>query len=203
MPVYTKNFPLGATKIIKSDKLMRENFQTVDLDFNVSHMDFNTDNAGKHGTLFLAKNDTGPVFNAGEIGLYYDTPALPLPETGRNELILVQSDGKKVPITARGNATNGWAILSNRMMIKWGTINANPGSNTLTFPVANSVPVFDTIYGVFLSVIGQLPAERDLYATIETYSTVNFKYYLSKRTTVGAASNVGIVYYQAFGTFNV
>ncbi len=179
---YTPNIPQPTDLPSQSQALILGNFQTLDTDWNVNHVDFNTADSGKHAQItFPAGPLAGQPFTylAGEIGLQLLNQA----PTNIPDIWMTRGLGVAIPITGRLPATTGWTYLPSGLLIKWGTGTAVAAGNTVvTFPVAATNPVFTAVYLPLLTATSAMTLYSNglttLNITVNTSAAGTFTYFV-------------------------
>lgn len=134
----------------------------------------------------------GAAFTAGNIGLYSATNSV----TSINELYINKTNQVtvvQVPATASvlsttsapGNNSSGWSYLPSGVILKWGKFATVPGSNTVSFPVAATIPVFTECFQVIISTTGI--AAADVFVTLNSFTATTMTVYSTNRTSTSTA----------------
>lgn len=155
------NVPVPGQSLGASRDLINQNFSVIDTAFTVNHVPYNDGSGlqGKHKVVQFPVQSAIPSLTVGDITMYNKLPASPYPQTGVNELFIVKADGTTTPITARAASTNGWSYLPSGILLKWGTTTSINGSLPFAylFPVGSSIPVFNNVFSVQLTVVDDNP----------------------------------------------
>lgn len=183
---YRNNIPQATDTFEQSQADMIGNFRSIQDTFEVDHGPFNSIVQGMHRKVSFNETTT-PVIPAGEIGMYAITPALPLPTTGRTELVLVKEDGTNLLLTGRDAAATGWCYLPSGLILKWGT-DFIVGNAAITFPVANSIPVFNNVFNAQVCIVNPNNIDSDNYVIVSSFNTTTLTVFVTNRTTTGADS---------------
>lgn len=181
---YRNDIPQPTDDFARSSANIRNNFIAIQNAFQTDHGAFNGNFQGQHGKVSFNETTT-PTFALGEIGLYAITPTLPLPETGRTELVLVKSDGTNVVLTGSEKAQSGWAYLPSGLLFKWGTVSI-VGKTTFVFPTfGNTIPVFNNVFNAQACVVNPTNADIDAYVIVSGFTTTTLTLFVTNRTTLG------------------
>ncbi len=127
------NIPQGTDQVDISQADIQGNFQALDPIFN-----------GINNFLKLPVQGSAPTTSASQVALYSANDGFGSPQL----FYEAPSSAFVVNLTGSGQATNGWARLPSRVLIKWGTIDVPVNTlTTVTFP-AGSIPAFASIFYV-------------------------------------------------------
>lgn len=190
---YNALIPQANDDLSVSQPQILANFTEIATAFNLNHGDFNAIDQGKHKFVEMPnQNATPPVTIANEVGIYCNTSTL----TNQPEMFFIKQNGTTAPpplnaangyeITSSNYiADGGWTRLPSGILIKWGQATAFPPATTLNFvfPVAATIPAFQSIYQVFVTDQSNPPR---MY-TVTTISTTNFN-------IISSAAGIGLRY---------
>jgi len=145
-----------------------------------------------------ANPPAGAAFAAGQIGLY----SFQQPNTGNNELYInkLTTGGtlRQIPMTAGELNPDGWTYLPSGLLLKFGSFTINPPNPiTQNFPVAGTIPVFNTIYQVIICNSSPVNGDSNQYTRIVSFNTTSLTMWSTQRTTSTASS--AVVRYLAIG----
>lgn len=176
------------------------NNQSISDYVQVNHEDFASVDAGKHKLVTLTQQAV-PAFTSPETGFYNAVSAI----TNFNETFVHKynntgATNSDIPFTASILSTSvpsagqpGWAYLPSGLIVKFGTLTVvSTAVQTITFPVAATIPVFATI--LWASVSGRTSDGTDSVATLQTYSTTQIT---AKLSALGLGANQ--IFYIAIG----
>lgn len=198
---YFNNIPQAGDDPSVSQPQLLANFGSIESLLNINHVDFASPDAGKHTAVNLTQQGAAPTFASPETGIFNIVSAL----TGFNETFIHKYSNNgaangNIPFTASILSTStpsagqpGWCYLASGLIIKFGTYTTiSTAIQTITFPVAANIPVFNTI--LWAAVIGRTSDGTDSVATLQTYSTVNLT---AKLSALGLGPNQ--IFYIAIG----
>lgn len=191
---YDNNIPLAADQISASQSPINQNFGAIQTFVGVNHVNFNVANAGKHAfcTFPVQAGLAAPL--ADEINLFSRQSAF----SAQPEIAFQRSAGAIQEITTSLAATPGWAFTSSGMLLKWGQATAlaadYPAGTTIVFPVAGTIPVYGTIFMVYITTISASAGDSNLCATLKGFTTANVTVLGTQRTvqatSIPTAANV-------------
>ncbi len=152
---YNNAIPQPNDAISDSQADLLANFQSIDTNWQINHIDFNAGtNAGKH--LYVTMPEFGgvpPVSIGNEMILYVDENSSS--GSAQSEMwIQRESSSEDIPFTAgRRSATEGFMYTPNGMIVKWGRTTVTTGTATdITLPTGAGIPAYSTgIYSIMLS----------------------------------------------------
>jgi len=188
---YDNNTPLATDTIAATQQPIHDNYADIETLINVNHVGFNVADQGKHKFVTMPVQVADPATLANEVALYSKTSAL----TAVPELFVrKQNNGVVTEITSSLGATPGWAFTSSGMLLKWGQLTAlaadYPVGTNFLFPVAATIPVFGTIFTVYVTVIGAGAADTNTWATLKATTTTDITVAGSQRTAAVGANTV-------------
>jgi len=191
---YNSQIPQPTDLLSQSQPQLLGNFQAIQTLIDVDHVDFNTPNQGKHFRVSLPVQSPAPTFTTGDVGMY----SFLNPVTSQNELYINkinQVTTTQICATASilsttsapTNNSSGWTYLPSGILMKWGnaTITSTSGSpvQTVTFPTASNIPVFNQVFSVQLTTQTALSADPNVYVTLQGIaSTTGFGAIATSRT---------------------
>lgn len=180
---YNPNIPQPTDLLSQSQSDILDNFQALQTLIDVNHVDFASADQGKHKWCSFPVQGGSPGTLATEVAVFSRVSTL----TTNNELCIeYQSNGTVVEMTSMSATNNGWSFLPSGILLKWGTATAaGAGSQTLTYPVAATIPV----YGVDVFIVLLTPTSN-ITGYITAKTTTTFTY---------TASAAGSFYYLAIG----
>lgn len=194
---YQPNIPAATDQISQSQADIQANFQAL-APLVQGVIDFPDQSASP------------PVFPAGDVGLYAQTPtALQHIQSGVNELILVNQAGGMFPISALTIAPGDFCCyLPSGVLLKWGnnvtgTTLGVYNQNILTTPTS---PAFNNIWATFLMVTSA-GVNADLDQNLQHISTTTLagparttiSMWVSKRTSNAATGATPRFFYLIIG----
>jgi hypothetical protein len=176
---WNPNIPQPTDSLSQSQADILANFQALDPLFN----------DGVQNWVTLPVQGSAPATAASELALYSKSVS------GTPQLFMrQQSNGTEFDFTSAGATTNGWARLPSGIILKWGQAAMPSGgssaqpSQTVTYPVGASIPVFTTVFQVFLSQIwttNQTSIGSNGFG-LNASTTTNFKVTWSGNNSSGA-----------------
>lgn len=187
---YNPNIPQPNDTFAKSQKDILNNFISIYDSFRVDHIEFNFINGGMHAKASFNEQSTTPLFAGNMFALYAIEPTLPLPETGRTELVLHNQMGltfTQTLITGRQAAATGWTLMPSGILIKWGVATIT-GLNAITFPVSNAIPVFTNVYNAQVCIVDSATTDINRNVIVSSLTTTDLNVFVTTRTTTGAAT---------------
>ena len=178
---YQNTIPAPTYELKTSQNDLLNNFQSIQTAWDINHITFDLADQGKHKQLSLPEQAAGPVTAANELALYSKESAL----TAVAELFVrKESSGAEIEFTSSTSATPGWTRLPSGILLKWGATTANGATNIL-FPVAGTVPVFNNVYSVQLTVVDAAGADADEAIRLVAFAVTDFDAWASPRSTTG------------------
>lgn len=199
---YTNNVPQANQRIKDTQSPIQQNFVEIQNLITVNHGDFGAADAGKHKFVQFPQQSAAASTAALEMAMYAKNSTL----TSQTELYIRRpSNGTEIEFTGASATGNGWTILPSGLLLKWGTqsytLPQTSGSKTITFPVAATIPVFNTApFQVFLTISGSIAGtDNNAFAYYITSTTTTFTIGLWPRT--GSSFNSSFqIRYLAMGT---
>lgn len=150
MPMTLQDVPLPqiTETLANTQPKIRSNFQIIDRAFLVDHQAYATADEGKHKKVTFLQQAADPVPPAGatEYIMYNKVVA------GSPQMFLQFPNGAATfNFTQRVAGLNGYLILPNGIMMKWGEMTVN-GADTQAFP-GGAIPAFSAApFQVLLSI---------------------------------------------------
>ena len=194
------NTPLAGQKVKNTRAPIQQNFIEINNIIDVDHYSFGVVQAGEHKKITLPDQGVPAVFPAGDVGLWAQipTPAIPaVPLTGVNELYIRRQDGSQTNITGKGVAGNNiWSYLPSGLLIKIGFANPGAGFQTVVYPAAAGIPVFQSVLFTILQPVTGLGIDPNEYPVLLTtgYLPVSFDVFCGARTAAGIPINCTFTY---------
>jgi hypothetical protein len=195
---YSANIPQPTDLLSQSQPLILGNFQAIQTGFDIDHVSFDASGEGKHKKVSLPPQSPAPTFDAGDVGLY----SFLSPVTAKNELYINKTNQvtvKQIPATASilsvtsapANGASGWTYLPSGILIKWGTATVTSTSGTpnqtVTYPVAATIPVFNQVFSVQATVFETTASDQNKYVYVQNMSsTTTFGVIAVSRTTAAS-----------------
>lgn len=166
---YQPNIPAATDILSQSQSDIQGNFQAIQTLIDVNHYDFASPLQGKHMFSSYPVQSGSPGTSATEVAVFSRTSTL----TTEPELcVQFLSNGSVVEMTSAELTANGWTYLPSGVLLKWGGASAaGAGLNTLTYPTAATIPVFNNVFIVLLQ--ADTVATAYVTATTTTNFTVN------------------------------
>jgi len=159
---FTPNVPQAAQRISDTQTPINDNFQAITELIGEDHIDFNTNNFGRHKWVRFEALVAPGAFDATELGVYNQI----YPTTAVNELYvhkLISGGTAEIPFTASKmsastypNCTNGWSYLPSGLLIKWGAQQANAATIAVTPTVLSGGPNFSRVFTVLVTAFSSL-----------------------------------------------
>ncbi len=179
---YNQNIPQPTDLISQSQSALLANFQAIQTLLAVNHGIFGAIDEGKHKWVTFPNQGSAPATGAGEVALYSQNSTL----TSTSELVFRrESNGTSYEFTSALASASGWARLPSGILLKWGNFATVPGSNTVSFPVAATIPVFSSIFQVLISTKGV--AANDSFVLLNSFTTTDMTVYSTQRTSTTTA----------------
>ena len=128
---WNPNIPLATDPVDISQGDIQANFTALDPIFN-----------GINNFIILPIQGSTPTTSASQVSLFSANDGSSNPQLFYGP----PSTATAVNLTGSGQATNGWARLPSKILIKWGTTNVPVNAlTTVSFP-AGSIPAFTSIF---------------------------------------------------------
>ena len=145
---YNANIPQPTDLLSQSQSDLLANFQALQTLIDVNHVDFASGDQGKHKWCSFPVQGASPATAAAEVAVFSRTSTLTtVPEL----CIRFAGNGTVTEMTSAFLNVIGWSFLPSGILLKWGGASAGgPGSFTLTYPVAATIPVFNQVFIVLL-----------------------------------------------------
>lgn len=181
---YDPNIPQSNDIISASQIDLLNNFTSLNTQFNVDHVALNAgSNNGKHEKSTYIEQSADPTTAANEIALYSKESAL----TGDTQLFLRrESSGSVIEASGLLANANGWTRLPSGILLKWGT-DSKTGNATVTFPVAANIPVFSSIFQVFITVEDSSGTPNS-FVYLKSITTTTFDVNCVQRTALSSST---------------
>jgi len=192
---YQQNIPLPTDQGSQSQADLLGNFQALYTLIDENHAIFGDPNEGKHKWVTLPAQLAPPVTAANEVALF----AGPSVYTGATELgYRREGNGAIIDFTSANRAIAGWTFLPSGVLLKWGqAATTNAGPDTIAFPVAANIPVFNNVYSMQLTPFEPGALDTNIAVRLLTFTAADFDVWGSDRTIV---SNVAMTFnYLAIG----
>lgn len=188
---YSPNIPQATDFIPASQPPLLANFQEINTLFNVNHVGFNVADQGKHKFVTMpTQADPGPVPLANEINLFSRQSPFSL----QPELAFRRSAGAEQEISTSLQASPGWCFTSSGLLLKWGQLTAlaadYPAGTNFLFPVAATIPVYGSIFTVYITNVGAGGVDTNTAATLKAFDLVSITVAGSQRTAAVGANAV-------------
>lgn len=180
---YNNSIPQPTDLLSQSQADILNNFAAIQTFVDVNHVDFADPDQGKHKWCSFPVQGASPGTLATEVAVFSRTSTL---TTFPELCIRYEGNGNVVEMTSKLTNANGWSFLPSGILLKWGTATAaGAGSQTLTYPVAATIPV----YGLSVYIVLLTPTSN-ITGYVTATSTTTFTY---------TASAAGSFYYLALG----
>lgn len=180
---WQKDVPHATDQINISQGDVQANFQALDPLFN---------GVTNFATIFTTIAAT-PTTSASQLSVFAANDSSSVPQL----FIGPPSTGTPTNITGSGQATNGWARLPSKILIKWGTTTAAVNTlGTITFPVSASVPVFSSIFYVSAAqtfAAGPTTSTLNTSVSAGNFTTTTFQVW-PNATTAPLSGTISITY---------
>ena len=191
---YNNAIPQENDEIPTSQGDLLGNFQTIQTALLVNHVGFNVGNQGKHAFVTLPVQAAPPAPLANEICLYSEQS----PFSAQPELTYIRNGGVAQEITTSLAANTGWCFTSSGMLLKWGQLTvlagAYPAGTTFAFPLAATIPVYGTIFMVYITTVAAGALDTNTAATLKAFTTVDLTVTGSNRTAPLAGADTTFNY---------
>lgn len=176
------NVPLAGQSLGDTRVPINQNFATIGVAFIQDHVDYNAAGQGKHNQVTFPLQAADPVITGTDFAIYSKNNALNVPQ-----LYINYGGVGPYAWTDSLTNTNGWTRLPSGIVLKWGQGIAN-GLTNWVFPVGANVPVFTTIFQIFVCTAYNNVNDGDDFVRLNNFVApwTNFNVYASHRTTVGA-----------------
>lgn len=179
---YISTIPQPTDRLKDSQNDILNNFIAIKAAFDINHVTFDAATQGKHNFVSFPVQAANPAAVVTEMQLYTKTSAL----TTVPELFLERGDGTVYEFSSATRAVTGWTRLPSGILLKWGS-DTKTGSQTVTLPVAGTIPVFTTIFSVQLTVKNAAVTDTDEAVRVISFAAATgFNVYASSRSTTGA-----------------
>lgn len=179
---YNQNIPEASDLISQSQADLKANFQAIQTLLTVNHEIFGAAGEGKHKHVSFPNQSASPTTTATEVAVFARSSSL----SSASELcVRRQSDGNVYEFTSSTAAANGWTRLPSGILIKWGSSATVGGAQTISFPVAASVPVFSSIFQVLIST--NIAGASDTYVLLNSFTVTDVTVTSTARTTTANA----------------
>lgn len=171
--VYNPNIPAAGDALSVSQGQIQTNFSDANTYFAVNHEAFDAvSNNGKHKAIVMTQqlNPTVAATDAAvftKAGTYNTNPQVFFRQGATNTIFNA---------TEASLGTTGWAYLPCGLLIKWGQDSSNGTVQTVTYPTGATIPVFSSIYRVFLTLMGDSGATGSSVLITGSLTTTNFQY---------------------------
>ena len=177
--------PQPTDKHSTSQNDILQNFTTLNTAWEINHEGFDLVNQGKHNFVSLPEQVAAPATAVNEGAVYSKQSAL----TTATELFFRrENSGAQIEFTGVLGATPGWTILPSGIILKWGSATCT-GADTVTFPVAGTIPVITTVLAVMLTPLNAGAGDIDATVRLRAHAAgTGFDVYASTRTATGAAA---------------
>jgi hypothetical protein len=208
---YTPGIPNSTDLISNSQQQIKDNFGQLNTQFAIDHVAFNTGAAngdGHHKQVTFDNAPSAPT-TTGTVSCVY--PVAVTSNVGGVSVIDQQLYFKALEYSGTGSAAqvatqltgyflksaNGYATLPGGILVKWGSFSASSGNGTFSYPTGATIPVFTTVYQVFLQP-SSAPGSPNYYGYVTgTPGAASFTYDSVARTSNTGAS--GTYSYLAIG----
>lgn len=191
---YNQNIPQPTDEIPNSQPPLLGNYQAISTLLNVNHVNFNVADQGKHKFVTFPVQAASPAPLANEIALFSRQSAF----SAQPEIAFVRNAGLAQEITTSLQASPGWCFTSSGILLKWGQLTANagdyPAGTAFLFPVAATIPVYGTIFMVYITTIAVGGVDTNTAATLKAFNTVGLTVAGSNRTAPLAGANTTFNY---------
>jgi len=187
---YNGTIPQPADQISTSQGEMLINFADIQTLIQVNHVGFNVANQGKHKYVTFPNQAAAPATLANEVNLFAQQSVYSL----QPELAFKRNAGNAQEITTSLNNQTGWCFTSSGMLLKWGQLTAlavdYPAGTAFDFPVAETIPVYGTVFMMYITPIAAGAADANTCATLRALNVANFTVRGSQRTELVGADTV-------------
>jgi hypothetical protein len=179
---YNQNIPAASDLISQSQSDIQANFQAIQTLLTINHGIFGAVDEGKHKHVSFPNQAASPTTTATEVALFSRSSSL----SGASELCLRrQADGTVYEFTSSTAAASGWTRLPSGILLKWGSSATVGGAETISFPVAASVPAFSSIFQVLIST--NVAGASDTFVLLNSFTINDITVTSTARTTTANA----------------
>lgn len=207
---YNNAIPNATDRISDSQQPLKDNFASISTLVGINHVQFDdaSGDQGKHKWLAMPVQAPAPTgsFLAGEVGMYSFLDTI----TTKNELYLNithQATVRQIPSTSSslsivsspGNNTEGWSYLPSGHLIRWGPVSGNSLVTTTFATGVGVAPAFNELYSVQITPVWGTTSDVDFAVRLVDFTTAQFRWYVSKRTTTGAETTNRNINFLAIG----
>ncbi len=179
---YNKDKPQPTDQLTNSQNDILNNFISINTAWEENHVGFNDAGPGKHKFIRFPEQIDVPTTTTNELAVYSKLSTL----TSVAELFVRKEDnGTEIEFTSAIAATPGWTRLPSGILLKWGAASGT-GADTLTFLTGATIPEFDIIYSVQLTVVSGTGGDVDNAVRVTHFNNpLLFEFFASPRTTTG------------------
>lgn len=199
---YQNNIPQPTDLLSQSQSDLLDNFMAIQTLVDVNHVDFASEDQGKHKWVTLPSQaaipPSGSGFASTELGLYNAVYSVSTQQelfiNKKNQATVVQ-----IPTTASllsassapAAASNGYSYLPSGILLKWATISPTTGYQAVALAGSSSFtgPAFTQILNVQMTPYGGGTGDANFavrLVSIDSPSQIHV--YVSSRTTTGPAT---------------
>lgn len=150
-PVYTYTLctPDAASPMNQTTQLIQDNFQAINELVQVDHVEFNTENSGKHNQVTMQFQSEDPETSVTDLSLYVKATGSPnaaeifyrYPNSGSVEqLTPVASTGGGGTISATSGT--GWCQFPSGIIMRWGTAVVSSDDTFVIYPTGDGIPAY-------------------------------------------------------------
>jgi len=189
---YKSTIPAPTDKLRDSQNDLLNNFAAIKAAFDINHYTFDLADQGKHTHISFPEQAADPGAVVTECQLYAKQSAL----STAPELFVQRGDGTVYEFSSATRNATGWTRLPSGILLKWGNTSGT-GANTVTFPVAATVPAFTAIYSVQLTPFAAGATDSDIAVRLVALTTTTFDVYCTARST--SADKLAGFHYLAIG----
>ena len=196
---FTPDVPQAAQRISDTQTPINDNFQAITELMGEDHINFNTNNFGRHKWVRFEALLAPGAFDPTELGVYNQVYAV---YTGKNELYVhkqtaggtveIPFTASKMSATAPASCLNGWSYLPSGLLIRWGSKAGTPAT-TLSIDTAaiSGGPAFTTM-AVFAMISGYSNSGGTPFSCVQTGLTAPGV--LNVKCSAAVQTNQGIKY---------
>lgn len=156
---YNKDIPRATDQLSVSQNDLLNNFGAIYALIGINHVNFNAGtDAGKHYKVEFPTQPADPGTTANELAIYaknsYSNPTLPALYVQKSNGVAVPNGGFTEYVAAGPSSDGAWTRLPSNLLVKWGFTQTTLGAvgiSTYSFQIAATIPVFTSIFGVFLT----------------------------------------------------
>jgi hypothetical protein len=200
---YSATKPDAGDTISSSQSVLKDNFTAIKALVDVNHVTFGLSDQGKHNIVTIPQITVTPgsipvAVASTEFAFYTATPSGGVPglflRTNQATAGTVTGD---INLTLAGKTDPGWCRLPSGILMKWGSANTtNAGSQSITYTVGATIPVFAHVYAVQLAPVN---TDKDTMVWLVSYGSTTTFDVISTDVRTGGHNKAAALTYLAIG----